>query len=85
LYKLWDLAQDIDAHHWERKSQTDWHNKNTHTPEATTKPTKPSSLTKPSPASSSKAPKDKESSGKPAAKSDLASKLSKDGKLTKEE
>jgi hypothetical protein len=85
LYELRDLAQDVDARHWERKSQTDRRSKNTDTPETTAKPTKPSFPAKPSPASGSKAPKDKESGGKPAAKSDLASKLGKDGKLTKEE
>jgi hypothetical protein len=94
LYDLRDLAQSIDARYWERKSEISREAK--HTPSSSKpfeKPAEKHSFSKsarastPAPASSSggKVSKDRESGDKPATKSDFASKIGKDGKLTREE
>jgi hypothetical protein len=93
LYVLRDLAQSIDARYWERKSEITRQSKPT---PSTSKPyernfDKPSFAKSATPSASSssasgnKAAKDRTSGGKPYAKTDLSSKLGKDGKLTKEE
>jgi hypothetical protein len=87
LYDLRDLAEEIDKRYWDRKAQTDRRNKpasDAHDKGAQ----KPfPAKTQRSPAAPSAAangkPKDKRYDSKP--KSDLAAKLGKDGKLTKEE
>ena len=87
LYDLRDLAEDIDGRHWERKAQTERRNKpahdTDHKPSHKSSPAKNQRPSAPSSTPTNSTPKDKESNGKP--KSDLAAKLGKDGKLTKEE
>jgi Retrotransposon gag protein/Zinc knuckle len=88
LYDLRDLAQSIDARYWERRSEISRETRHASSSRSADKP--PSSKSARAPTSvppnlfGVKAPKDLESSGTPA-KSDLSSKLGKDGKLTKEE
>jgi hypothetical protein len=98
LYELRELAQTIDARYWERKGETSRLTRPVQSTSTSTskfsdrsadKPSFAKSATPNTPSSSTssfkKAPKDNTSGGKPFNKTDLSTKLGKDGKLTPEE